>query len=256
MVFATVKEWRTSWHGEWGQLRDKPATRNAMALFDALKGTELDRMRTLSRIMCASLSAMRYDTALDPGQKYRNEIVVQRKNTHQLVAAARVLAKACEREDRAMMWALPGGLNDLGVTLTRPRDGQTTPICVMGAAWFSELERSLSGKLPELHGGPFFHRFTLGNMHFERPLKAGRRIEVISMLAFELAFYLRMFTAGRASDSWQTAQTMPEDGRPCANVIAAFCNAALDSSLDTRQVTDRLKKLPVDIGLMNWPQGE
>ena len=256
MPFATTNEWRSSWRGEWGEFRDKTATRKAMTVFDALKGTEIDRMRTLQRIMTACLSAKLYDPELDPGQKYRSAIAAQRKSMQSLAAAARVLAKACERNDKAMMWALPGGLNDFGVSLKRPHDGRTTPICEMGAAWFSELENTLSGKLPELNGGPFFYRFTVGNMHFEKPVKAGRPIGVVSMLAFELAFYLRMFTAGRASDSWADGQRMPIDGKPCTAVIAAFCKASLGSSLSARQVAYRLNKLPTDAGLIGWKKVE
>ncbi len=256
MDFATAHEWRNSWFAEWGAFRDKPATRKAMTAFDELKGSERDRCITLNRIMGACFSAMKYKPESDPGHEYRSEMAAQRKAVASLAKAARVLAKACERDDRAMVWALPGGANVLGVKLTRPNDGHETPICKMGAAFFSELESSLTGKLPELNGGPFMSRFTLGNLHFEKPLKAGRPVEVASMLAFELAFYLRMFTEGRAGDVLQTAQPMPKDGKPCAQVIAAFCNAALATSLSTEQVTDRLGKLPLDVGLCSWPEAE
>lgn len=266
MAFATAKEWRSSWKDTWGKFRDEPATRDAMAQFDALKGSEHHRMRTLMRIMPACLSAREcaksvkaqkkkaYKIELDPGQKYRDENAAQKKVVHRLAAAAQVLAKACERNDRAMLWALPGGVNDLGVALQRPHDGKETPICEMGAAWFNELKNKLSGKLPELHGGPFYHRFTLGNMHFENPLAAGRPVELASMLAFELAFYLRMFTAGRAGDSTQNAQTMPNDGKPCTPVVAAFCSAALGEPFSAREITARLSKLPKSVGLIGWPK--
>jgi hypothetical protein len=93
----------------------------------------------------------------------------------------------------------------------------------MGAAWFNELEQRLKKEMPELHGGPFLHRFTFGNLHFKAAIEAGRKPEVSTMLAFELVFYLRMFTAGRAADSWQ-----PMLGAACG------CSTSCTYRADTR----------------------
>jgi hypothetical protein len=256
MNFANAKEWRDSWQGAIGEWRDKKPIRAALLAFDELGGTEDDRAKTLGRIAIACLHAMQYKKGSDPGEMYRKKLSVQRKGVSQLSAAARTLAKACQRGDRAMLWALPGSNNDLKVSLGRPHDDQTVDVLKMGGAWFSELEQTLKSKLPELHGGPFFERFTAGNLHFEKAIAVGRKIEVSTMLAFELTFYLRMFTAGRAGDILQTAQPMPTDGKPCPAIVASFCSATLTTDLDNRQVTDRLRKLPTGIGLMPWPIAE
>ena len=122
MTFSTVKEWRAAWDVEWAAWHDKPATRKALDGFDALGGSEHHRYITLSRIASASLQAMHYDPARDPGQKYREQMARQRGQVGTLATAANTLAKACERGDRAMMWALPGGGNELGARLSRPAE--------------------------------------------------------------------------------------------------------------------------------------
>lgn len=257
MGYASAAEWRASWDGELGTWRDKRATRHAMKSFDGLGGTELDKYRTLRRIASACMAAMSYARERDPGAVYRARIAVEQKPPRReaLWRAAHVLARACERGDKAMIYSLTGGANELAVKLTRPHDGQTVPVLAMGAAWFRELESNLAGKLPELDGGPFFHRFTIGNLHFDRPISAGRPVEIASMLAFEIEFYLRMFTAGRAGDLWSAGQRMPTDGRPCHQVAANFCNATLKkTALDGQQVADRLRKLRMrgGVGLIPW----
>lgn len=130
------------------------------------------------------------------------------------------------------------------------------PVHENAARFFGALERSLSGKLPEVHGGPFVGRFTVGNLWYQGPIGPRRPIEPVTMLAFEIAFYLRMHTAARAQDSWQTAQAMPSDGRPCMPVVAAFCTAALGVPVYAGKLGDRLRKLSRDVGLGEWPQPE
>ena len=255
MGYASAAEWRASWDGELGTWRDKKATRDAMKSFDALGGTELDRSWTLWRIASCCMHAMRYAPESDPGANYRARIADERKRIESLRRAAHVLASACETGDRAMVWVLPGGANALAEKLSRPHDGQSAPVLAMGAAWFRELESNLAGKLPELDGGPFFHRFTIGNLTFDKPISAGRPVEIVSMLAFEIEFYLRMFTAGRSGDSWQAGQRMPTDGRPCHQVAANFCKATLKKTeLKGGQVADRLRKLRMrgGVGLIPW----
>lgn len=256
MGFVTAKDWRTAWPGAAGKWRDKAATRVALSEFDLLTGTEDDKARTLGRVVTASLHAMRYKDEQDPSVMYRKNLIAQRKSVSQLSAAARTLAKACERGDIAMKWALPGGKNDLRVTLDRPNDGRSVDVLEMGRNWFNELETNLKSKFSELHGGPFLKRYTAGNLHFEKAIAVGRKIDVSTMLAFELTFALRLFTAGRACDVTQSAQPMPTSGKPCAALVALFCNAALGTKLDGRQVADRLRKLPADVGLMGWPKAD
>lgn len=256
MEFNTAKEWRASWFGDWAAWRDKQSTRDALVLFDALKGSEAERMAALYRIGIACLDACRYDPEKDPGEIYRQQMAGERREAAALARAARELAKACERNSRAMGWALPGGNNRHGATLTRNPDGTSRLVIEMGAAWFFELEQSLRGKLPERDGGSFLEHYTVGNLHFDKRVKEGPPIEVASMLAFELAFYLRIFTAGRIGDSTQTGQPMPDDGKPCWPVVAAFCNATLGTQLDGKQVADRVTKLVKKrgVGLMPWPK--
>lgn len=253
---SELRKWMAPWEGEWAAWRDRRETQSALEKFEALMGTDRDRIKTIYRIAIACNNASKYQPGKDPGMKYREEMSHQRDRTRQLAEAAHLLAKACERDDRALFWALPGGTNPLSVRLSRPHDGASTPIHQMGAAWFTELEQRILGKIPELHGGPFWHRFTVGNLHFERPLRSGRPIEVASMLAFELSVYLRMFTAGRAGDLTYTGQRQPSDGKPCCHVIAEFCNATLSTNFDASMIGDRLRKLPRDVGLIEWPKGE
>lgn len=253
MGFETAKDWRNSWGGELARWRDRPATRKAWKLFDALEGTEKDRYLTINRIVQACHGAMHFRPKDDPGLRYREEMARQRRELHKLATAARVLRRACERNDAAMMWLLPGGTNQMGVTLSRPPSLERAPVCEMGAAWFGELDKRLREPLPQLHGGPFLHRFTIGNLHFERALEQpGRPPSLETMLAFDLTFRLRKFTAGRAGDITSFAQKMPRDGRPCFDVVAAFCNATLGTNLSGVQIADRLRRLPADVGLMPW----
>jgi hypothetical protein len=252
--YATAKEWRDAWQGEAATWRDKRGVRAALVRFDQIKASEQDRARTLKRIADACIEAAHYRPDADPGPKFRKAMRETRDKLANLAAAARTLAKACERADRAMLWALPGGNNALQVSLARPHDGQRTEITKMGAAWFTELEQRLKGRFPELHGGPFSYRFSIGNLHFSKPIAAGRSIDVSSMLAFELVFYLRMFTAGRAAHVLSSGQAMPNDGKPCYELAAMFCNATLGTKLDARQLADRLRKLPAGVRLQRWPK--
>lgn len=85
------------------------------------------------------------------------------------------------------------------------------------------------------------------------------------MLAFELTMYLRMHTAGHAKDVLQMGMRMPGkgktpmqddgyDGDPCFPVVAAFCEAALGTTiLDTKQFGDTVRKLQ-NVGLGTWPK--
>lgn len=254
--FATVEEWRAAWAGEWARWRDQPATRNAMASFDELGGNDLDRCITLERIAEACLHAVRYDPSQDPGVIFRKRMAWQRKRLAELARAATTLAKSCERREEAMMWAISMARdNALQVDFARPHDGRTVEIRDMGAAWFGALANAFKGTMPELHGGPFFYRFTVGNLHFDKPVQAGRPIHVSSMLAFELTLYLRMLTAGRARDVAYAGQRINKDmGNPCSHVVAAFCNAALGTQLDGRQVADRLRRLGRGVKRMPWPE--
>lgn len=255
MKFATVDEWRAAWSGEWAKWRDQPATRKALVAFDALGGGELDRCKTLARVAEACMHAARYKTKGDPGVIFREQMAGQRKKLAELARAANTLAKSCERNDEAMLWAISSARqNDLQVDLARPHDGRTVEIREMGAAWFGALAGAFKGTMPQLHGGPWLRLYSVGNLHFDKPLKAGRPIDVCTMLAFELTINLRLLTAGKGRDIRCSGQRMPDYGRPCGNVAALFCNATLHTTMDARQVADRLRRLGRGVKWMPWPE--
>lgn len=123
----------------------------------------------------------------------------------------------------------------------------------MWAGFFDCLAAELDGTLPELHGGPWLHRFTVANLHFEKPRVSGAPLKVETPLLFELTLHLRNLSAGRAGHIFQSGDRMPSDGRPHFNVAAAFVRAALGLPLTGPQAASRLKSLPADVGLMSWP---
>ena len=239
----------------WQLWCDKSKTRKAIALLDALGRTKNEQGNTWRRVAYACYHAMHYKPNTDPGVLYRQRMAEQRLKAKRLAGAARMLAKSCERGDPAMLWAIDAGdpavLN--GATLTRPGSTQAMPVLQMAGPWFSELARLLEGRLPEVHGGNFTLWFTIGNMLRDKPIRAGARTKVATMLAFELTFCLRMHTAGRAMDSTQLAQTMPKDGKPSGDVVAAFVNAAFNLTLDRKQIADLVASIPADVGLISWP---
>jgi hypothetical protein len=254
--YATAKEWRDAWQGEAATWRDKRGVRAALVRCDQIKASEQDRARTLKRIADACIEAAHYRPDADPGPKFRKAMRETRDKVPDMAAAARTLAKACECADRAMMFALPGGNNALQVSLARPHDGQRIEITKMGAAWFTELEQGLKEWFNALEQRPKKRSLGLhqvGNLLVPKSIGAGRKIDVSTMLAFELVYYLRMFTAGRAAHI-VSSLPMPKDGKPCYDLAAMFCNATLGSNLDARQVADRLRKLPAGVRLVRWPK--
>ncbi|TFZ00623.1 hypothetical protein EZ313_19415 [Ramlibacter henchirensis] len=236
-----------------------------MKLFDKLRrtgtdrGIERDRCITLLRIGTACLSAERYDATKDPGRTYRKELAAQRERVEHLRAAANMLAKACDRGDRAMFWGLPGGNNPAQAELSGPADGGSRSYLELGHAWFNELAETLGDQIPELNGEGFWHLHTDGNLYFDSPLPLqGPPRKVATMLAFELTIYLRMFTAGRATDAVNTPLGMPKDGKPCGHVVASFCNATLNTEFDSQTVESLLKNsgLASSARLISWPEPE
>jgi hypothetical protein len=150
------------------------------------------------------------------------------------------------------MWAMGKAEAESGVRLSRTHPEGQMALTEIAERYFQSLEAALRGPLPELSGGPFLHRFTIGNLHFDKPLGAGRPVTAATMLAFELTIYMRMLTAGYAEDVLQSGASMPKYGDPCYQVVAAFCEAALDTELDAKQTGDNVRKLK-NVGLMRWP---
>lgn len=217
-----------------------------------------DSNRTLYRIVSACYQAAHYDHKKDPGLLYREKMKAENAQREELAKAALVLAMSAKRGDKSLSWAMQIAEEKSGVRVTRKDHSEKMALNAVAHKYFSALSDAFIGKLPELDGGPFLHRFTIGNLTFDKPLGgAGSPIEPVSMLAFELTFYLRMYTAGRAQDSLQNGQKMTDatgttEGKPCAGVVAAFCNATLGTKLAEENIKNRLKQIPKSAGITDW----
>ena len=238
-------QWQQSW-------KDKPATRKAFVLLKEVGGSERDLSITQWRICRACFEATHYKPEEDPGKKYRDGIAETKKTLKGLARAARVLKLAAGSDNKGLMWAMGKAEAESGVRLTRADKKGEISLTKVAESYFDSLESALEGKLPEISGGPFLHKFTIGNLHFDRPIRAGRPITVATMLAFELALHMRRHTAGRAEDLIQTGEPMPTDGDPCFQVVAAFCTATLTTTLDARQIGDNVRQLK-EVSLFRWP---
>ena len=237
-----------------GVTKSTPAPRIALKSIKAIGGTDVDAAITHNRIALACFDAAHYKPELDPGQVYRKEIQAEKKKLDQLAMAAHVLALSAGRNEKGLMWACQIAESTSGVRITRIEKPGRMPHHLVVEKYFLQLETALRGKLPELHGGPWLHRFTIGNLSYDRAISTGRPLTTETMLGFELAFYLRMHTAGRAKDSLQNGQGMPDDGNPCYPVVAAFCSAVLGTSHDAKQIGDKVRDLK-SVGLTEWPKG-
>ncbi len=141
---------------------------------------------------------------------------------------------------------------DQGIAITRNDKLQPMAQQRVEATYFEALSEALKGPLPELDGGPFLRRFTVGNLVYPDAISAGRPTATTTMLAFELAFYLRMLTALRAEDGLQAGQTMPSDGKPCYELVQAFCGAVFTHAPDAKQTAKNVTALK-NVGLTEWP---
>jgi hypothetical protein len=239
------QQWLQTW-------LNRQATRKALALLKKTGGSERDLIITQWRISRACYEAAHYRLEDDPGKKYRDGISETKKTLKGLARAARVLKLAAGGDNKGLMWAMAKAEAESGVRLTRMDPKGKVSINKIAEKYFQSLESALEGELPEISGGPFLHKFTIGNLHFDRPIRAGRPITVATMLAFELALHMRRHTAGRADHVMQTGEAMPADGDPCFDVVAAFCTAALSTMLDARQVGENVRQLK-QVGLIRWP---
>lgn len=240
------------WYREW---RNKPAARTALKLFKDVGGTDAHIERTHQRIALACFNANNYKPELDPGQIYRGEIQAEKKRLDQLAKAAHVLALSAKRNEKGLMWACGKAELNSGIRIRHKEQTGPMALNLVVGDYLLHLEAALRDKLPELHGGPFLHRFVIGNLHFDNAISAGRPVTAETMLAFELAFYLRMHTAGHANDSIQNGQPMPDYGNPRYPVVAAFCSAVFGTSFDGKKLGDKVRKLK-NVGLANWSQGD
>lgn len=254
----TLEQW-------WSIQKKKPDTIKALDKFYGLTDkyrtnpcNEGDSNQTLYRIVNACYQAAHYDPQKDQGVIYREKIKTENDQREELAEAALVLAMSAKRGDKSLSWAMQIAEEKSGVRVTRKDHSEKMALNAVARKYFSALSDALIGKLPELDGGPFLHRFTIGNLTFDKPLGgAGSPIETVSMLAFELTFYLRMYTAGRATDSLQNGQKMTDatgttEGKPCAGVVAAFCNATLGTEVTEINIKNRLKQIPKLAGITDW----
>lgn len=242
----TIREWYASW------LTKSQKRTGALALLSEVGGCERDKTITLERIVQACYAAAHYNRNADPGAQYREALRVERKGLLQLSKAARIFRMAAERGDKSLGWAAEFAERNSGVRITRADKSEPEKWHPVAARYFKALEAALDGRLPEIHGGPFIGRFTIGNMIFSDPIKAGRPVEVSTMLAFEIVFYMRMLTAGRAGDSTQTGQHIPSDGKPCLPVVASLVCETLGATLDAKMIEDVLRR-HTRTGLGDWP---
>jgi hypothetical protein len=243
------------WYMDWSK---KPATMTALTALKAIGGDDRHLLITQQRIAIACFNAAHYDSALDPGEIYRTRIAAEKKRLKTLQNAARVLAESARRNDKALMWAHLSAESKSDVRITRKEyDAPMLQHFVM-EDYFSSLEAALKDKLPELDGdyyGKWLHWRTKGNLFFNKPIKGGRKITVTTMLAFELAIYLRMQTAGKAYSPVRSI--MPDYGEPCYPIIAEFCNAALSSlkgDISDKSLAENVRALKGAI-LHEWPTG-
>ncbi len=244
------------WYENWSTNAD---THYALNLFKEIGGTDQHIAITQERIAQACFNAAHYKPELDPGHIYRNKIKTEKKQIKQLANAAYSLALSAKRNDKALSWAMDIAESHSGVRVTRankPVPHEPMAHNLVAEKYFSSLAEALVGRLPELHGGPFLHRFTVGNLSFDKPIAAGRPVTTTTMLAFELAFYLRMHTAGYAGDSPQNGAPMPDyQSNPCYSIVAAFCSAVFAHELvGVKQIGHNVRKLE-DVGLVDWPKG-
>lgn len=238
-----------NWYSTW---RDKPKSRKALNALIALGGSEIHQSITLQRVATACYQAAHYKPGSDPGNQYRTNMAAERERLGQLGRAAHVLRLAAQRGDKAFKWATVHAELGSGVRMIRVDESSGSENhSVVAERYFFELEKALQRPLPELNGGPFLHRFTLGNLYFHKPLAAGRPVTTETMLAFELTIYLRLHTAGLAGNSLEPGNPMPTDGQPCYPVVAAFCNATLGLHLEAKQVGENVRKLK-NVGLTHW----
>ena len=260
-----MKEWAIKksiqyeqWFQEWIKA---PATITAFNLFNQIGGSDSDIEITKYRIIRTCFNAFSYNPETDPGQIYRTRIQTEKKKIDQLARSARLLAQSAKRNDKALMWACSKAEITSGVRLTRKEKPSPMAHNFVVENYFLNLENALRGRLPELDGGPFLHRFTVGNLIYEKPIKAGKPVNTETMLAFELAIYLRMHTANRANDSAQCGGAMPKDGEPCFPVVASFCAAVFGGNFTDKDIQDAAKRIGdnvrdlKNVGLNDWPQG-
>lgn len=239
-------------------------------------------LRSLWRLARACHGALTWSKQQDPGSRYRARISGARRQRAKLAYHARQLAKGFEGSPPGLQWALwsaelQAGVGDIrdklrkeirhlpigvseaerAATVKRLHLDEKRNVAKMWPEFFATLADELQKKLPEIDGGPWLHLFTIGNLHYRKPIE-GHVPALETMLAFELTFHLRRWSLGQADHVWASGMPMPKGGKPHHGLAASFVNGALrlQPGLTGDQLANRLKRLPTGIGLRGWPNDD
>ena len=227
------------WYEEWSKLA---VTKTAFNSLESIMGKQGER--TKNSIVMACYNAAHYKESDDEGVNYRKQIVLEKSKVGSLSRAAHILSRSAKADDKALGWANIYAELESGVRITRLNHDESKAQHLVMYDYFLSLEKMLNGKLLELDGGPFYYKCTVGNLTFDKEISRGRRIRAETMLGFEIAFYLRLYTAGRENDCIQNGQKMPEDGEPNFPTVALFCESVfLDNSYDAKQIGDKVRDI-------------
>jgi len=239
------------WYQDWSSKED---THRALQVFkQKIGGTDAHIDITKRRIITACFNAAHYKPDNDPGEDYRSKIQDEKNRIDDLAKAAGVLARSAWRNDIALSWAHDIADNASGVRITRYDHSEPKAHHLVMHDYFSQLETALKGKLPEISGGPFLHQFTRGNLVYDDAISVGKPLSAETMLAYELTFYLRMHTAGRAEDGLQDGQRMPiNEGKPRFNIVAHFCHAVFGNGFDSKRISYAVGDIQSHVGLFAW----
>lgn len=194
--------------------------------------------------------ASQYKAADDPGWRYRRQMAAERKNLTSIADAAAELRALLAKNPKATRWAFPREYS------LRRRDGMERQKPSTNLLLFlNQYEHNLRGRLPELHGGPWLHRFTFACLHYKEAKEGlqARMPDVAGALLFNLASLLRVWTGG--TTTYQVPGSMPSDGRPCYEVAAALASATLGvQGINARTAQTRVESLQRSgAGLAGWP---
>ncbi|HUR40599.1 MAG TPA: hypothetical protein VM240_05465 [Verrucomicrobiae bacterium] len=223
---------------------------NRLASIELLASSRSEPFELLvNRLLRACYQAAHFKPGTDRGRGYRADLQSLRGNRSKIVRRARQLADDL-RKHRALMWPLAMSGYSVRV-LKGPKKQFPLPNLADLLLAFAD---ALDGKVPELDGGPFLHRFTFACLHFERPLERRRMPDVPTALLFNLVFFLRKWTAS-GSAFWSVGEPMPNDGRPCYDAAAALVSATLRCDMDAHKAARLLTSLQRAggrVGLMDW----
>jgi hypothetical protein len=228
------------WYRKWFDERD---TKSAFNLLEQIYHNRGNGELTKQKIIFACFNAAHYKEENDEGFLYRKKMRTEKSKIKLLNKAARILSRSSMNNDTGLSWANYIAEGDSGVRISRMNYDENKAQHLVMYDYFSSLERALEKKLPEINIGPFHYKFTIGNLIFDEEISTGRPLTAETMLGFEIAFYLRMYTANREDDCIQNGQKMPEDGEPNLPIVASFCNSVFGNGFDPKPIGDKVRAL-------------